>query len=104
SRLLLLVLPPTLTRFPYPTLFRSTHGQQHQLGFQLEFGIRHLDHLAVLPFNARSDQFLDLAVFTLQTLGGNRPVTFATFFMRRRSEEHTSDLQSRDNLVCRLLL
>src|SRR5690606_41376696 len=38
-------------------------------------------------------------------IGDNTPTpAHARFSLRRRSEEHTSELQSRENLVCRLLL
>src|SRR5690606_40053427 len=40
---------------------------------------------------------------TLTTLPRSRRPTTSTL-RRKRSEEHTSELQSRDNLVCRLLL
>src|SRR5690606_40577082 len=45
--------------------------------------------------------------FALRAYGEN-DITFASlnteYFVTRRSEEHTSELQSRENLVCRLLL
>src|SRR2546427_3552103 len=74
--------PPRSTLFPYTTLFRSlveAHGV--------------LDRLRrdVLP--ARRLQQVLLAVGDLQ-------VTVRV----ERSEEHTSELQSQSNLVCRLLL
>src|SRR4051812_49740384 len=70
--------PPRSTLFPYTTLFRSRRDR------------RHADD-RVLPF------LLCDAVLYRQTLrrGGTAP---------RRSEEHTSELQSHVNLVCRLLL
>src|SRR5690349_22589837 len=37
-------------------------------------------------------------------LGGNYEVIHHTVFLQQRSEEHTSELQSRRDLVCRLLL
>src|SRR5688572_32531064 len=75
--------PPRSTLFPYTTLFRSD-------GEYLETRVAHrhveLDHLWRLgPGNAR--------------IRGGRPAARI-----RRSEEHTSELQSQSNLVCRLLL
>src|SRR3989449_1443753 len=78
--------PPRSTLFPYTTLFRSDH-----LGG---------DALAAVPhgeLNLRRAELLghDLDVprlGELQRIGG------------KRSEEHTSELQSRLHLVCRLLL
>src|SRR2546429_7006145 len=79
--------PPRSTLFPYTTLFRSrivvldellsAHGM-HDGRVQLA---RELDQLGMGPRAARTCQDGDL-----------------------RSEEHTSELQSRLHLVCRLLL
>src|SRR5258707_6541422 len=66
--------PPRSTLFPYTTLFRS--------------------FLALISY--------PFAVEPLTTLGQQR-WTWAAFFLVR-SEEHTSELQSRQYLVCRLLL
>src|SRR5258707_10911527 len=68
--------PPRSTLFPYTTLFRSilAAGCRH----------RHERLWRTLPFDRRSVK------------GRVR--------QRRRSEEHTSELQSRQYLVCRLLL
>src|SRR5690349_22535512 len=83
--------PPRPTLFPYTTLFRSR--PRRQAGLQSEPAraaaqlVRHEppDHLGgVLP---RMVQY-----------GAGRQ------HGRRRSEEHTSELQSRRDLVCRLLL
>src|SRR5260370_38812475 len=68
--------PPRSTLFPYTTLFRS--GRFEGPG----------QHTAVTYFISCT-----LGVFRM-----NR------FFARIRSEEHTSELQSHLNLVCRLLL
>src|SRR5690606_40048916 len=74
--------PPTSTLFPYTTLFRSA--------LTLRGLRRHLQEdepgLAIAPG-------FDL----LETVGDRE-------LRRFRSEEHTSELQSRENLVCRLLL
>src|SRR5688500_19727062 len=86
----MLLLPPTSTLFPYTTLFRSPApeasfaGQQHQVG-ELE----HQDH----------DQ-------RLRPLGAHLLVELShdALGSPARSEEHTSELQSPCNLVCRLLL
>src|SRR5436309_9302773 len=66
--------PPRSTLFPYTTLFRS-----------VVIGDR-----SVLISRPRAT-----------ALGVARPVILRTL---ARSEEHTSELQSRENLVCRLLL
>src|SRR5690606_41450819 len=85
--------PPRSTLFPYTTLFRSHGGLWHQpcrLG--LHPGRGDLGHGTDPPGPARAE---DLAVL----LAAARVRDW-----RRRSEEHTSELQSRENLVCRLLL
>src|SRR5258707_4505917 len=76
--------PPRSTLFPYTTLFRSIHAVGH-LAYQLveqvhglrPVGLQGFDHLLA------REQGRDLV---------------------SRSEEHTSELQSRQYLVCRLLL
>src|SRR2546430_9067294 len=91
--------PPRSTLFPYTTLFRSIY--------------RHFDQIVA--------GVRDYAVFTLdvgghvtswnigaQNIKGYRAEEiigkhFSRFYPAR-SEEHTSELQSQSNLVCRLLL
>src|SRR3989442_8181283 len=68
--------PPRSTLFPYTTLFRSGGWQK-------------LKNLLVLPQSALE---------TAQVLSEFQPDVVV------RSEEHTSELQSRPHLVCRLLL
>src|SRR5436309_15190834 len=78
--------PPTSTLFPYTTLFRSARGsiaRGHPRPRRGRAGRRRLFQLGRRGF--RRDR---CEVGTLNA----------------RSEEHTSELQSRENLVCRLLL
>src|SRR2546426_7353897 len=87
--------PPRSTLFPYTTLFRSRRGlvyagTESGLYVTLDDGARWLPLQANLPHAPVSwvtvqPRFHDLVVAT-------------------RSEEHTSELQSPCNLVCRLLL
>src|SRR2546430_12221721 len=77
--------PPRSTLFPYTTLFRSVYLGLHVL--------------------ARGVIFVDLALAQTAALG----ITVALLAGHAiqsdaRSEEHTSELQSQSNLVCRLLL
>src|SRR5256885_6250745 len=74
--------PPRSTLFPYTTLFRSTRSLFHQFsnaGHNLRMRLcgdhSHVRHFSKKPIN-----------------------------LNCRSEEHTSELQSPCNLVCRLLL
>src|SRR3712207_8102318 len=75
--------PPRSTLFPYTTLFRSRAVPA------ADVGSRPRGHDAHLVLVDRADPRLH------RRLGGPRP--------RPRSEEHTSELQSRQYLVCRLL-
>src|SRR5256885_13176460 len=70
--------PPRSTLFPYTTLFRSLVAARPD--YRQGAGLRHREPDAVLQF---PEQKTDLS---------------------SRSEEHTSELQSPCNLVCRLLL
>src|SRR3712207_8357756 len=91
--------PPRSPLFPYTTLFRShdvrIEGQAGCAAYRLWCGarqrqrdtcVREPERLARAPPDLDWDQ------------------TLARLEPRRRSEEHTSELQSRQYLVCRLLL
>src|SRR3712207_8527568 len=90
--------PPRSTLFPYTTLFRSAEGA-HQAAQ------RH--HLFVLAINDPAAHF-ELFFGDVLELR-DKATNLAAEVVRclahgRRSEEHTSELQSRQYLVCRLLL
>src|SRR2546421_829527 len=70
--------PPRSTLFPYTTLFRSPHL------------VRPVKFLVPLQHRVWERGYIGAGVTLYDTLG--------------RSEEHTSELQSRSDLVCRLLL
>src|SRR5256885_7668447 len=76
--------PPRSTLFPYTTLFRSPKLQLAE-----RFGATH-------TFNVTGQDQIGKALYKLT--GGGADYAFD------RSEEHTSELQSPCNLVCRLLL
>src|SRR5687768_17768010 len=80
---LLIPRPPRSTLFPYTTLFRSACAGAARLWSNREIPV---------VGNRQQLRPVDLAGFDFQ------PLVF------RRSEEHTSELQSRLHLVCRLLL
>src|SRR5258706_3294797 len=71
--------PPRSTLFPYTTLFRSP--QAHLCPDPVQLGVAASSHLAIVQVRS-----------------------FLRWFRGNRSEEHTSELQSLTNLVCRLLL
>src|SRR3712207_7568737 len=72
--------PPRSTLFPYTTLFRS------------------------LPAEIKKDMRFVPATNLEQVLAIALPQPIASSTASERSEEHTSELQSRQYLVCRLLL
>src|SRR5690242_21300309 len=91
-------LPPRSTLFPYTTLFRS-RDRSRNLGVRGEGG----------TVRARCPRTLPLDAFWLApVINRSRHVPRASRRSDRhggrRSEEHTSELQSHVNLVCRLLL
>src|SRR5260370_23531687 len=88
--------PPRSTLFPYTTLFRSSFPITEHTGFRLSYS-----HQVQSP------------EFTTLLTGINNDISFTNTndivgrdldFGKSRSEEHTSELQSHLNLVCRLLL
>src|SRR3712207_7442139 len=87
--------PPRSTLFPYTTLFRSPPRSTHpkRTGYD---EVLHRVREALLPRSAaRPDNLRP------NFAGSQRPSDGITL---QRSEEHTSELQSRQYLVCRLLL
>src|SRR3712207_8077406 len=87
--------PPRSTLFPYTTLFRSQEGEQRRPAqrpsLQTVYGSQPVALLNQNPPPCRTAR----AVFGIKPQYTPR---------RERSEEHTSELQSRQYLVCRLLL
>src|SRR5205807_9681288 len=89
---LLIRRPPRSTLFPYTTLFRSRGAEGHHITE---------DAVGAQPHSGHRHWSLPMTAFTrLATASPTKPTTTK----RRRSEEHTSELQSPCNLVCRLLL
>src|SRR5438105_8892671 len=75
--------PTRSTLFPYTTLFRSEkNGRAGPVKQQIQGAAQDFVPIAIAPLSSR----------------------FATSEQSARSEEHTSELQSRVDLVCRLLL
>src|SRR2546430_9264930 len=89
--------PPRSTLFPYTTLFRS-RGESASLR-NLANAARVLEGNPAL-MNLRLMQSLTAA----QNAGNTLVLGVPGGFVPLRSEEHTSELQSQSNLVCRLLL
>src|SRR3712207_8174783 len=92
--------PPRSTLFPYTTLFRSKL-------FEAAEGVRIAN--ADDPYGARlAAEFPGTQTFAIDAEADWRAVDVASELtgsrFTARSEEHTSELQSRQYLVCRLLL
>src|SRR5207253_8032967 len=95
--------PPTSTLFPYTTLFRSHTAQGHRRS-----GLSSLDRLRA-AVDPRLDPVSETPPLAIRPAGcahqDDRAIEHARPPARLlRSEEHTSELQSRGHLVCRLLL
>src|SRR5690606_41629819 len=82
--LLMIPRPPRSTLFPYTTLFRSGYTTSKLPNSDVRWETTVMTNIG-----------LDVGLFNNQFRAS------AEYF---RSEEHTSELQSRENLVCRLLL
>src|SRR5207249_8844317 len=95
--------PPRSTLFPYTTLFRSTGFDAERTGAAL---IR--DFFAVVFQFEIQQQFADenprTVILCDQVCMFAYPAESGASGPCSRSEEHTSELQSRFDLVCRLLL
>src|SRR2546422_7340553 len=89
--------PPRSTLFPYTTLFRSETVKRFLMAYSeavdLLFRDKELGIKVIGKWTRTQDR---------ETLESS--YEYATNFIERRSEEHTSELQSRLHLVCRLLL
>src|SRR5260221_5104311 len=90
--------PPRSTLFPYTTLFRSDNWAR----FRLVSTPRRV-------WSARTPTRLTIAIGSTAPPGSASSLVYdsvqqRTRAARRRSEEHTSELQSHSDLVCRLLL
>src|SRR3712207_7345403 len=89
--------PPRSTLFPYTTLFRSEAGYRRRRR-PSEAGI-----LEVL-LEDRSEAARGVGEDHGDLIAGGHAADDPDRSRRNRSEEHTSELQSRQYLVCRLLL
>src|SRR3712207_6951603 len=93
----MILRPPRSTLFPYTTLFRAARPSRallDRLGISIRPGSAYAPCGPAAPplFSMKSS-----IVFTSRGFDGSVATS-------KRSEEHTSELQSRQYLVCRLLL
>src|SRR5258707_9782710 len=87
--------PPRSTLFPYTTLFRSIDQVK-----VLDFGVSHKEGLT--PLTQTGTMIGTPGYMAPEQVRGSTTVDARADVFR--SEEHTSELQSRQYLVCRLLL
>src|SRR5699024_11544698 len=102
----LILLLPISTLFPYTTLFRSSSNIWIWaifvipiiLGMHTLYHWTHAEAVASDPVLQGKSPFLNIPFFII------RQIVYFTIWSFLRSEEHTSELQSRFDIVCRLLL
>src|SRR5690606_40261233 len=87
--------PPLSTLFPYTTLFRSPS--------RVARGVVRIvaENPGPFTFKGTNTYLVGTEMLAVIDPGPDDPAHLAAIL---RSEEHTSELQSRENLVCRLLL
>src|SRR5438874_10756267 len=96
----MILRPPRSTLFPYTTLFRSHRSISRDFGIDVARpaldssgqGLGFFESLKTQPRRR------------IQASHAVMAITNQLVHVRKRSEEHTSELQSRRDLVCRLLL
>src|SRR2546430_9773930 len=87
--------PPRSTLFPYTTLFRSLYGAAGGIA-----GTFVMENVTSFIYKFESDEKKKKE----ESLRTESPPQAMARRLTKRSEEHTSELQSQSNLVCRLLL
>src|SRR3712207_7925863 len=103
--------PPRSTLFPYTTLFRSGVLPGGRPTVEDAYAYAKFARVALgtndVDARARAHSAEELAFLVAHVAGtgpANGAVTYDDLSSAPRSEEHTSELQSRQYLVCRLLL
>src|SRR5437667_3442001 len=87
--------PPRSTLFPYTTLFRSITWAPDGTKLAFDYGCSTIEPGDICPTDIYT---VNVDGTGITKLTANRPNN------KERSEEHTSELQSHHDLVCRLLL
>src|SRR2546429_5690847 len=95
--------PPKSTLFPYPTLFRSIQSYKAVLALNPDDLSTNYNlgkaYMAMTP-----PQWMDAFWYFAKSVTSKSATQKQADQIKKRSEEHTSELQSRLHLVCRLLL
>src|SRR5437016_10900490 len=93
--------PPRSTLFPYTTLFRSEVNSYKPVAqFYTSHRICRVPCASLCPLPSVNS----IVLRQIEPFDGSRVWARALLVSDQRSEEHTSELQSLTNLVCRLLL
>src|SRR5690606_40257738 len=87
--------PPPSPLFPYTTLFRSATTRQFRT---IQEAVAQMEH------DQQQSGAVFISPFANEAVIAGQATVGLELFEQVRSEEHTSELQSRENLVCRLLL
>src|SRR5688572_32539700 len=90
--------PPRSTLFPYTTLFRSVNYKKN-LGLLCHNATYHDTNIAMMSHGDVQNIYLTVCNTDKEYMENKYSAHHHV-----RSEEHTSELQSQSNLVCRLLL
>src|SRR3712207_7686639 len=93
--------PPRSTLFPYTTLFRSVAAMPPE---HVSRQIARVSARTGLDVQTISDLVVDAVSSPRRSHSTREAAQTGLPLVRPRSEEHTSELQSRQYLVCRLLL
>src|SRR5688572_32110995 len=98
--------PPRSTLFPYTTLFRSVKGKIVVLLDQAPETFGNNERAYFSSPSIKYQEAVKHGAVGVINLGMSRRTSWEATVRRsaQRSEEHTSELQSQSNLVCRLLL
>src|SRR2546430_9257444 len=98
--------PPRSTLFPYTTLFRSSYvpctASLHSPGRGQDLWILAIHILSISSFAGAVNFIVTIHNMRARGMTWMRVPLFIWSLVR--SEEHTSELQSQSNIVCRLLL
>src|SRR5690606_39428225 len=97
---LMLRPPPRSTLFPYTTLFRSNLLKKYIVNSQIFVAFCGTSLAVFFMLEQNLVRFPTIFLIFITYWSGY----LYTKYQYSRSEEHTSELQSRENLVCRLLL
>src|SRR3712207_7434426 len=91
--------PPRSTLFPYTTLFRSRGAHEHE-----DEGHEAADDVQGVEAGRQVEDRAVRGRGERRPVLGDQDAVLVDLAEHERSEEHTSELQSRQYLVCRLLL